>query len=446
MGARLIHLILTTLLCMAMLSGCVKPGKEEPPVNVAVTSISISPSEATINTGETLALEFTVLPENAVGYNLQWTSSDNTIATVDGKGIVTGMEDGVAVITAQADSASASCEITVNSTDNPDNGVLAVVLNFAKCEIEPGKSIQLEATVVPSDAECEISWHSSDASTASVDNTGLVTGIADGMTTVYAKAGTKTAKCEVTVQSPDMSPKAGYFYYADGTWSKDYDFDRKAIGIVFYTGDPTAEDPILKRDHPECCNGLVISAYANITEGSMWQPEYQTFGKPVSNWVVENLPGYMPTESNYGQDSIRNNMIGYNCTEAILKFNAANPDYTVLPVEGLKDFRQQHPVPSSSSGWYLPSVKELFILVNGIPDSPEILTATKTANNIKIIDDALYDIYGSDPIINPTWAYNLWSSMEFGAYVYTVETLSGTIEGSIKDNHYNFLTRYILAF
>lgn len=434
------------LFCASILSGCNKPDNIGQPEHIDVTSLSISPAEVAIAVGETIALDLNIIPENACGFTICWTSSDNAISTVDEKGLVSGIGEGVAVISAEIDTMKASCEVIVNSADSPDEKVFAIFLNFAKYLMKTGETIQLEATLVPSDAECDIIWSTSDATVATVDRTGLVTGISDGTASVYAKAGTKTAKCEITVQSPDLSPKSGYFYYTDGTWSKDLDYNRKVLGIVFYTGDPTLDDPILKRDHPECTHGLAISAYANVTDGSMWQPEFITFGKPVSDWVLENLPGYQPTESNYGQDNIRNSMIGYNCTDAIRKFNKANPEYAVLPVEKLESFSMTHPAPSNSSGWYLPSIKELFILINGIPDNPEILSATKTTENIKLIDNALYQIYGSNPIVNQQWAYNLWSSMEFGAYVYTIETFSGTIEGSVKDNFRNFLIRYILAF
>lgn len=241
------------------------------------------------------------------------------------------------------------------------------------------------------------------------------------------------------------APKVGDYYYSDGTWSSDLDYSKSPIGVVFYTGDPTAEDPVLKADFPNCNHGLVVAASAAET-GCIWQKDFLTFGSSVGDWVMNNLTGYTSTESNYGQDVIRNSILGYNNTKAIRAFNAANPEYAVVPVEMTADFEAKHAAPANSSGWYVPSVKELFILINGEPDNEEILLASTTHNNITTIDNSLVNLEGAMMIYNPMWAYNIWASTEFGGYTYTVCTYDGKVEGSIKDNHENFLPRFVLAF
>ncbi|WP_295728437.1 hypothetical protein [uncultured Muribaculum sp.] len=242
-----------------------------------------------------------------------------------------------------------------------------------------------------------------------------------------------------------VSPKVGDFYYADGTWSSEIDYNKNPIGVIFYTGDPTAEDAVLKADHPGCTHGLVISAFGDQT-GCIWQNDFRSYGSAISKWVTANLPEYVSTESNYGQDEIRNKSLGYNNTKAITAFNKANSGYTVVPVEKLDDFQTKYPAPASSSGWYVPSVKELFILINGVPDQTEILDATKTLATRNVVDNALINIYGANLIFNSQWAYNIWTSTEFGGFAYTVCTYDGTVEGSVKDNFSNFLPRFILAF
>lgn len=241
------------------------------------------------------------------------------------------------------------------------------------------------------------------------------------------------------------APKIGDFYYADGTWSSEIDYSKNPIGIVFYTGDPTAEDPVLKADFPNCNHGLVVSAFAAET-GCIWQNDFQAFGSAVGKWITANLTGYISTDSRYNEDGIRNSILGYNNTKAIRAFNSINTSYTVVPVEKIAAFEAEHSAPASSSGWYVPSVKELFLLINGEMDNAEVLDATRSHTNITVVDNALSYIIGANLIYNSQWAYNIWASTEFGGYAYTVCTLDGNIEGIGKDKYANTLPRFVLAF
>ena len=65
---------------------------------VHVTSVSVSPSTASIEVSETVQLTETVLPANATDKSVTWSSNNNAIATVS-SGLVTGVSAGTAVIT-----------------------------------------------------------------------------------------------------------------------------------------------------------------------------------------------------------------------------------------------------------------------------------------------------------------------------------------------------------
>ncbi len=88
---------------------------------VAVTSVTLDKTEASVKAGETVTLTATVAPENATNKTVTWASTDTTIATVDG-GVVTGVKAGTATITATADGKSASAEITVTAADSSEGG------------------------------------------------------------------------------------------------------------------------------------------------------------------------------------------------------------------------------------------------------------------------------------------------------------------------------------
>jgi len=68
--------------------------------------------------------------------------------------------------------------------------------------VEEGATVQLTATIQPTSADQGVTWASSDATKATVDATGLVTGVAAGSATITATSssdGTKSDTCTVTV-------------------------------------------------------------------------------------------------------------------------------------------------------------------------------------------------------------------------------------------------------
>ena len=82
---------------------------------VPVTGVTLSPESLFLAEGEMAALEVTVLPENADNKAVKWTSSDDAIATVDEKGIVTAHKAGTSVITVTTvdGGMQSTCTVTV---------------------------------------------------------------------------------------------------------------------------------------------------------------------------------------------------------------------------------------------------------------------------------------------------------------------------------------------
>ena len=83
-----------------------------------VTSISIT-SSISLEALETRQISCTVRPNNANNKGVTWTSSDETVATVDENGVVTGLKKGTAIITATAQDGSGvsdTCTVTVTNT------------------------------------------------------------------------------------------------------------------------------------------------------------------------------------------------------------------------------------------------------------------------------------------------------------------------------------------
>lgn len=133
------------------------------------------------------------------------------------------------------------------------------------------------------------------------------------------------------------------------------------VGVVFWVGDATAKDKTLKADHESCTHGLVVALKNVIDNQTVWQNPYTS----VQDWLNSNQSGkFLSVLSNTGANDPLNNIQGYNNTKAIEAFNDNYTDesYVVQAVQKVVDYRNQVPAPGSSSGWYLPSEKELSLL------------------------------------------------------------------------------------
>ena len=102
---------------------------------IDVTGVSLDKNELALKTGDTAKLTATVTPDNATDKTVRWTSSDETIATVQ-DGAVTAVKEGKATITAKAGDMEATCEVTVQGLPKLAaltfrNGIQATKTEFA---------------------------------------------------------------------------------------------------------------------------------------------------------------------------------------------------------------------------------------------------------------------------------------------------------------------------
>lgn len=91
---------------------------------IPVASITLNLESAEMKTGEEQTLSATVTPENATKADVEWTSSDAAIATVNAEGKVKAVSAGKATITARTTDGSklaASCEVTVTGASGVDD-------------------------------------------------------------------------------------------------------------------------------------------------------------------------------------------------------------------------------------------------------------------------------------------------------------------------------------
>lgn len=162
-------------------------------------SITLDKATGEVEIGNTTQLTATVLGSEEIA--VTWESSDTAVATVDETGLVTGVAEGNVTITAtsKADpTKSAVCSVTVKAPVQ----VVEITLDKTSGEVEIGKTTELKATVT-GNADTTVTWTSSDTSVATVNENGLVTGVAEGTATITATSKadqTKTATCSITVK------------------------------------------------------------------------------------------------------------------------------------------------------------------------------------------------------------------------------------------------------
>src|SRR5437879_96521 len=189
--------------------------------NIPVTSVDVAPPTATVQTGLTVQLTATPRDVNGTalsGRAVSWSSSNTSVATVNGSGLVTAVTPGAATITATSEGKTGTSSITVTNVP-----VASLDVTPATATVQAGQTVQLTAT--PRDANGAtlsgrtVTWSSSNTSVATVTSSGLVSGVAPGSATITAtsegKSGTSSISvtnvpvATVEVTPPSVSVQAG---------------------------------------------------------------------------------------------------------------------------------------------------------------------------------------------------------------------------------------------
>ena len=177
---------------------------------VSLQSIKLSKDTLNVLVGGNNSFTVTVSPYNALGYVLEYTSSDTSVAKVQRPGTVTGVNIGTAIITVKnsTNTISATCVVNVQGTP-----VSSIKLNKTSATIYTGTRDTLTATVLPSNATSKnITWRSSDTAVVKVDANGIITANRPGPASVTASVenGKISAICSVLVLQPLVTGQVSY--------------------------------------------------------------------------------------------------------------------------------------------------------------------------------------------------------------------------------------------
>lgn len=248
----------------------------------------------------------------------------------------------------------------------------------------------------------------------SMAQSGLIIDLKDGRTLKFESSNVESITIDKATTPVGDAPSIGDFYYSDGTWSTDLDKSKTPIAIVFYVGDPSADDEGMRADHPDCTHGLAIA----ITEviGVGWQEKYETYGasKTVSDWLTAN--GYPDVKAKSDDDSPINKRIGYTCSKYLRAFNASadNAAWPVTAMAAVDNFSATCPAPPSSSGWYLGSARELVLACFGEIEGNLSTMGRQDAVIRDLINGRLQQLAATDVTLFDTTGWTYWTCHEYG--------------------------------
>ncbi|MGB4311158.1 MAG: Ig-like domain-containing protein [Bacilli bacterium] len=228
-----------------------------------VTSVSeeVTPTGITISGPGSLAVDesayfnVTVKPEGAP-QSVTWSTSDATKATVTESGEVTGVSEGnvfvIATSTVKAEvTAQVPLVITPKVIVAPDPTEILITSVDDLTTVSVDKTLKLNATVLPVDASQEVNWSSSDETKATVDATGLVTGVALGTVNITATSAVKESVKKVfTLEVVEDAitqnwEEMAYSSHADFVNKNTEDGTPfKVRGVVTYAAPVTAEGTV----------------------------------------------------------------------------------------------------------------------------------------------------------------------------------------------------------
>lgn len=87
-----------------------KPDNREPTITIAPVAVELTAGDS---------IQLTVTTTEVDDAEVEWSTSDSAIATVDSTGLLTAIAEGAAVITATCEGVSATCEVKVNAKPLP---------------------------------------------------------------------------------------------------------------------------------------------------------------------------------------------------------------------------------------------------------------------------------------------------------------------------------------
>ena len=224
-GPHVLTVVAGLLAGVALAAGCGDgTTAPRPPAPLLPATITVSPAVTEFAAlRETVQLSAEVRDHTGrimSGVTVAWVSTSAGVATVDAAGTVTSVGNGTSTIIARAGTASGAATVTVAQVVK---GI--EVLPFPG-KVSAGDTLRLTAEAWDANgftvAGGEFTWSSGDTAVATVDGSGLVHGIVEGVVTITATSAGVPGSVPITVAHPDWGPLAALYEAAEGWgWIED---------------------------------------------------------------------------------------------------------------------------------------------------------------------------------------------------------------------------------
>ena len=182
-----------------------------------VNSVALSQNKMKMTKFQKVRLGVTVSPANATN-DVVWHSTKTDVAVVDQRGVVTAIGDGSAMIVAEADGVRDTCEVIVKEKEE-----VALALIPTNVVLDVGDALTIIAELT---GDAAIEWESTNPDVATVNSSGYVRAISEGVTVIIARADEVYDVCGVAVDYFDEG-YAGDKDDADETVNKDHDAENQ---------------------------------------------------------------------------------------------------------------------------------------------------------------------------------------------------------------------------
>jgi uncharacterized protein YjdB len=174
-----------------------------PPPPPVVTTVTVAPPSASVAVGTTTTLQATVKDQSGnpmSGQTVTWSTSNQAAATVNASGVVSGVAAGSATITATSSGKSGTSAITVTAVAPV---VTSVTVTPPSASIVAGTTTTLQATVKDQNGNPmtgqTVTWTTNNGAAATVNSSGVVSGVAAGSATITATSSGKSGTSAITV-------------------------------------------------------------------------------------------------------------------------------------------------------------------------------------------------------------------------------------------------------
>jgi len=176
-----------------------------------IASASVTLAQSSLGVGQTTQATALLLDRynNPLNLRVVWTTSDSSLATVSGSGLVRAISPGAVSIIATRGGKSGAATLTVV----PSTVIVAsVTVNLAASSLTVGQTEKATATLRDSSNNVvtgpAVVWTSSNASAATLTDSGMVTALAAGSTMISASTAGKTGTAPLAVTATSPVPVA----------------------------------------------------------------------------------------------------------------------------------------------------------------------------------------------------------------------------------------------